>query len=55
MNNEAALFHLTRAAKEFKNIKAMTILGTKLLGQDTDELEDLDVKKVFFYNNNVII
>ena len=24
----------------------MTILGTKLLGQDTDELEDLEINKV---------
>ena len=42
---EAALFHLNIAAREYKNLKAMTILGTKLIGQDTDELEDLEVEK----------
>ena len=46
MISEAAIFHLETAARKFKNIKAMTILGTKLLGQDTDELEDLELPKV---------
>lgn len=53
MISEAAIFHLETAARKFRNIKAMTILGTKLLGQDTDELEDLELPKVrspFFTN-----
>jgi hypothetical protein len=47
METEAALFHLDKAAREFKNLKAMAIFASKLLGQETDELEDLNVKKVF--------
>ena len=46
MVNEAALFHLEIAAKELKSLKALAILGTKLLGQETDELEDLEIPKV---------
>ena len=46
MVNEAALFHLEIAAKQLKSLKALAILGTKLLGQDTDELEDLEIPKV---------
>ena len=42
---EAAIFHLNIAAREYKNLKAMTILGTKLIGQETDELEDLQITK----------
>ena len=45
MITEAALFHL-KSASDLKSLKAMTMLGSKLLGQETDELEDLEVEKV---------
>ena len=43
---ESAEFHLKLAAMNFKNLKAMYVYGQKLLGLDTDELEDLELDKV---------
>ena len=43
MVTSAALFHLEIAAK-MKQLKAMYILGQKLLGLDTDELDELQIR-----------
>ena len=45
MVTPAALFHLEIAARKMKQLKAMYILGQKLLGLDTDELDELEVGK----------
>ena len=43
---EAAQFHLEIAARKYQNQKAMFILAQKLLGLDTDELDELEIEKV---------
>ena len=43
MVTSAALFHLEIAARKMKQLKAMYILGQKLLGLDTDELDELQI------------
>ena len=43
---ESAEFHLKLSAVKFKNLKGMYVYGQKLLGLDTDELEDLELEKV---------
>ena len=46
MVTESAEFHLKLSAVKFKNLKGMYVYGQKLLGLDTDELEDLELEKV---------
>ena len=46
MITESAEFHLKLSAVKFKNLKGMYVYGQKLLGLDTDELEDLELEKV---------
>lgn len=46
MVTESAEFHLKLSAMKFKNLKGMYVYGQKLLGLDTDELEDLELEKV---------
>ena len=45
---DSALFHLETAARKYQNLKAMFILAQKLLGLDTDELDELEIPKVNF-------
>jgi len=45
MITESAEFHLKLSAVKFKNLKGMYVYGQKLLGLDTDELEDLELEK----------
>ena len=51
MITEAAHFHLECAARKYQNLKAMFILAQKLLGLDTDELDELDIPKVYYLEN----